>query len=47
MIANYTKNKPELKNQTRLEFENCLSWSKKRKKDGSFYATKLGKNNRV
>ena len=36
--------KSRLSHKKRLEFENCLSWSKKRNQNGSFYAEQLGKN---
>ena len=46
-ISNEKTKKNTLSHQKRIEFENCLSWSKKHRKNGSFYAEKLGKNVQV
>lgn len=41
------RSKSKISNRARIEFESCLNWTKKRNKNGSFYADKLGKNLKV
>lgn len=43
IVAVRPKSKSHLPNHRRLEFEHCLSWAKKHKKNGDYFEQQLGK----
>ena len=47
ILAETSREKSNLANKKRVEFEHCLTWARKHQKNGDFFAEQLGKNQKM